>query len=188
MDLWSVLFDILVLLVTALVLGVACERLRQSAVLGYLAAGRAPFGRDVEHDQLVLMREVVEIHHLQELVLPDESRQRVTNPGTSAETGILDVGLVPVVGPVPLVDATRFIQRVSALEELIAVSIGVAIGVKKGWIEAQIDLFTIGEPVAIAVGNIAIGANTVLPSIRQPISIGVKNAGRSERQESYDRQ
>ena len=39
MDLWSVLFDILILLVTALVLGVVCERLRQSAILGYLAAG-----------------------------------------------------------------------------------------------------------------------------------------------------
>lgn len=39
MDLWNVLFDILILLLTALVLGVVCERLRQSAVLGYLAAG-----------------------------------------------------------------------------------------------------------------------------------------------------
>jgi CPA2 family monovalent cation:H+ antiporter-2 len=39
MDLWSVLFDILILLLTALVLGVVCERLRQSAILGYLAAG-----------------------------------------------------------------------------------------------------------------------------------------------------
>jgi K+:H+ antiporter len=39
MDLWNVLFDILVLLLTALVLGVICERLRQSAILGYLAAG-----------------------------------------------------------------------------------------------------------------------------------------------------
>ncbi|NNF44382.1 MAG: sodium:proton exchanger [Phycisphaerales bacterium] len=33
------LFDILILLSTALVLGVVCERLRQSAILGYLAAG-----------------------------------------------------------------------------------------------------------------------------------------------------
>jgi K+:H+ antiporter len=39
MDLWNVLFDILILLLTALVLGVLCERLRQSAILGYLAAG-----------------------------------------------------------------------------------------------------------------------------------------------------
>ncbi len=39
MDLWSVLFDILVLLLTAMVLGAICERLRQSAILGYLAAG-----------------------------------------------------------------------------------------------------------------------------------------------------
>lgn len=39
MDLWSVLFDILILLTTALVLGVICERLRQSAILGYLVAG-----------------------------------------------------------------------------------------------------------------------------------------------------
>ncbi len=39
MDLWSVLFDILILLLTALVLGVVCERLRQSPILGYLAAG-----------------------------------------------------------------------------------------------------------------------------------------------------
>lgn len=33
------LFDILVLLGTAMVLGVVCERLKQSAILGYLAAG-----------------------------------------------------------------------------------------------------------------------------------------------------
>ena len=39
MDLWSVLFDVLILLLTALVLGVVCERLRQSPILGYLAAG-----------------------------------------------------------------------------------------------------------------------------------------------------
>lgn len=39
MDLWNLLFDILILLLTALVLGVVCERLRQSPILGYLAAG-----------------------------------------------------------------------------------------------------------------------------------------------------
>jgi K+:H+ antiporter len=39
MELWSVLFDILILLLTALILGVVCERLRQSPILGYLAAG-----------------------------------------------------------------------------------------------------------------------------------------------------
>ncbi|MDP7062817.1 MAG: cation:proton antiporter [Planctomycetota bacterium] len=39
MDLWSSLFDILVLLFTALTLGVLCERLRQSPIIGYLAAG-----------------------------------------------------------------------------------------------------------------------------------------------------
>jgi len=39
MALWDVLFDILVLLGGALVLGVLCERLRQSPILGYLAAG-----------------------------------------------------------------------------------------------------------------------------------------------------
>jgi len=39
MDLWSGLFDILILLGTALVFGVLCERLRQSPILGYLAAG-----------------------------------------------------------------------------------------------------------------------------------------------------
>jgi len=39
MELWDVLFDILVLLGSALVLGVLCERLRQSPILGYLAAG-----------------------------------------------------------------------------------------------------------------------------------------------------
>jgi CPA2 family monovalent cation:H+ antiporter-2 len=39
MDLWSALFDILSLLLTALIFGVVCERLRQSAILGYLAAG-----------------------------------------------------------------------------------------------------------------------------------------------------
>ncbi len=39
MDLWAGLFDILILLGTALVFGVVCERLRQSPILGYLAAG-----------------------------------------------------------------------------------------------------------------------------------------------------
>ena len=39
MELWDVLFDILVLLGGALALGVLCERLRQSPILGYLAAG-----------------------------------------------------------------------------------------------------------------------------------------------------
>lgn len=39
MDLWNVLFDILILLASALVLGVICERLKQSPILGYLAAG-----------------------------------------------------------------------------------------------------------------------------------------------------
>jgi len=39
MELWNVLFDILTLLLTALVLGVLCERFRQSSILGYLAAG-----------------------------------------------------------------------------------------------------------------------------------------------------
>ncbi len=39
MELWSALFDILILLLAALILGVVCERLRQSPILGYLAAG-----------------------------------------------------------------------------------------------------------------------------------------------------
>ena len=39
MDLWTALLDILVLLLAALVLGAACERLKQSALLGYLLAG-----------------------------------------------------------------------------------------------------------------------------------------------------
>ncbi len=39
MDLWHVLFDILILLGSAMVLGVVCERLKQSPILGYLAAG-----------------------------------------------------------------------------------------------------------------------------------------------------
>lgn len=39
MDLWNALFDILMLLITALVLGVVCVRFRQSPLLGYLAAG-----------------------------------------------------------------------------------------------------------------------------------------------------
>ncbi|XAM00823.1 cation:proton antiporter [Phycisphaeraceae bacterium D3-23] len=39
MDLWNVLFDILALLLAAIVLGALCERLRQSPILGYLAAG-----------------------------------------------------------------------------------------------------------------------------------------------------
>ncbi|MEE8469639.1 MAG: cation:proton antiporter [Planctomycetota bacterium] len=39
MDLWNLLLDILILLSTALVLGVVCERLRQSPIIGYLAAG-----------------------------------------------------------------------------------------------------------------------------------------------------
>ncbi|MGB0953605.1 MAG: cation:proton antiporter [Planctomycetota bacterium] len=39
MELWNALFDILVLLGTALVFGMVCERFRQSPILGYLAAG-----------------------------------------------------------------------------------------------------------------------------------------------------
>ncbi len=39
MDLWSALFDVLVLLFAAFVLGAVCERFRQSAILGYLLAG-----------------------------------------------------------------------------------------------------------------------------------------------------
>ncbi|MCP4711659.1 MAG: cation:proton antiporter, partial [Planctomycetes bacterium] len=39
MDLWTVLLDILILLLAALVLGALCERLKQSAILGYLLAG-----------------------------------------------------------------------------------------------------------------------------------------------------
>ncbi len=39
MDMWTTLFSILVLLTAALVLGVLCERLRQSPILGYLLAG-----------------------------------------------------------------------------------------------------------------------------------------------------
>ncbi len=39
MDAWKFLFDVLVLLTTALALGALCERLRQSAILGYLLAG-----------------------------------------------------------------------------------------------------------------------------------------------------
>ncbi len=39
MDLWTALLDILILLLTALVLGALCERLKQSAILGYLLAG-----------------------------------------------------------------------------------------------------------------------------------------------------
>lgn len=36
---WEFLFDVLLLLVAALVLGAICERLKQSAILGYLLAG-----------------------------------------------------------------------------------------------------------------------------------------------------
>jgi len=39
MDLWTALLDILILLLTAMVLGALCERLKQSAILGYLLAG-----------------------------------------------------------------------------------------------------------------------------------------------------
>jgi CPA2 family monovalent cation:H+ antiporter-2 len=39
MENWTILFDVLLLLSAALVLGAICERLRQSAILGYLLAG-----------------------------------------------------------------------------------------------------------------------------------------------------
>ena len=39
MDLWDFLLDILILLGAAMVLGIVCERLKQSPILGYLAAG-----------------------------------------------------------------------------------------------------------------------------------------------------
>lgn len=38
-DLWTALLDVLILLSAAMLLGALCERLRQSAVLGYLLAG-----------------------------------------------------------------------------------------------------------------------------------------------------
>ncbi len=41
MDAWQTLFDVLVLLASALAAGVVCERLRQSAIIGYLLAGMA---------------------------------------------------------------------------------------------------------------------------------------------------
>jgi len=39
MDVWAKLFDILLLLIVAMVLGGICARLRQSAIVGYLLAG-----------------------------------------------------------------------------------------------------------------------------------------------------
>ncbi len=39
MDVWTALLDVLILLLTAMLLGALCERLRQSAILGYLLAG-----------------------------------------------------------------------------------------------------------------------------------------------------
>jgi monovalent cation:H+ antiporter-2, CPA2 family len=39
MDIWTVLLDVLILLLTAIVLGSLFERLKQSAILGYLIAG-----------------------------------------------------------------------------------------------------------------------------------------------------
>ena len=39
MNLWTALLDVLILLLAALVLGALCERLKQSAILGYLLAG-----------------------------------------------------------------------------------------------------------------------------------------------------
>lgn len=39
MELWGVLFNILILLFAALVLGAICERFKQSSILGYLVAG-----------------------------------------------------------------------------------------------------------------------------------------------------
>ncbi len=38
-DLWTALLDVLILLATAMLLGALCERLKQSAILGYLLAG-----------------------------------------------------------------------------------------------------------------------------------------------------
>ena len=39
MDLWTALLDVLILLLAAMLLGTLCERLKQSAILGYLLAG-----------------------------------------------------------------------------------------------------------------------------------------------------
>ena len=39
MNLWTALLDVVILLFAALLLGTLCERLRQSAILGYLLAG-----------------------------------------------------------------------------------------------------------------------------------------------------
>ncbi|MBM3320809.1 MAG: cation:proton antiporter [Candidatus Eisenbacteria bacterium] len=49
MDFWAILFDVGALLAAALALGALCERLRQSALLGYLLAGAllGPNGLDI---------------------------------------------------------------------------------------------------------------------------------------------
>lgn len=39
MELWTAILDVLILLLAAMVLGLLCERLKQSAILGYLLAG-----------------------------------------------------------------------------------------------------------------------------------------------------
>ena len=39
MDLWTALLDVLILLLAAMLLGAFCERVKQSAILGYLLAG-----------------------------------------------------------------------------------------------------------------------------------------------------
>ena len=39
MDIWTALLDVLILLSAAMILGALCERLKQSAIIGYLAAG-----------------------------------------------------------------------------------------------------------------------------------------------------
>ena len=39
MNIWTALLDLLILLLAAMILGTLCERLKQSAILGYLLAG-----------------------------------------------------------------------------------------------------------------------------------------------------
>ncbi len=62
MDMWDLLFDVLVLLIAALFFGVVCERLKQSPILGYLVAGTLlgpnAFGVVASADEVTVLAEL----------------------------------------------------------------------------------------------------------------------------------
>ena len=101
MEIWNALFDILVLLVGALVLGTLLERVRQSAVVGFLLAGMllGPHGLDiVDSGEEVQMLAELGVSLLLFSIGLEFSRSRLAQLRSAGLLGLLQVILTAVVG------------------------------------------------------------------------------------------